>query len=88
TMLVLGIQSALSQNQLFNLAVKIKRHFVPPQTLSFGYTHTQSNALDQLVSDSSKVPVPAPVLTDRSMVAFAFGQSNSANSIGERQQAA
>ncbi|WP_426080282.1 sialate O-acetylesterase [Herbaspirillum huttiense] len=88
TMLVLGIQSALSQNQLFNLAVKIKRHFVPPQTLSFGHTHTQSNALDQLVSDSSKVPVPAPVLTDRSMVAFAFGQSNSANSIGERQQAA
>lgn len=87
-MLVAGIQSALSQNQLFGFVVKIKRHFIPPSTLSYGYVHTQNNELDQLVSDSSKVTVPAPVLTDKSMVVFTFGQSNSANSTGERNQAA
>lgn len=87
-MLVVGIQSALNQNQLFGLIIKIKRHFIPKQTLSYGYVHTQRNELDQLISDSSKVAVDAPALTEKSMVAFTFGQSNSGNSIGERNKAA
>jgi hypothetical protein len=81
------MRSAVNQDGLFSAVRSIKRIFIPPQSTALSVTELQSNEFGQLIADTSKVQVNPPVITDKTIVAFVFGQSNSANSEGERYKA-
>ena len=81
--LVIGIRSAINHDSLFESVVRLKQVFIPPLSEA-----VETNQYGQLIKDPSKIEVQAPSLTDKSIVAFVFGQSNSANSEGERYRAA
>jgi hypothetical protein len=81
--LIIGVRSAINHDSLFESVVRLKRVFIP--SLS---EVDETNNYGQIIKDSSKIEVRAPSLTEKSIVAFVFGQSNSANSVGERYMAA
>ena len=80
--LIIGIRSTINHDSLFESVVRIKRVFIPSLSEA-----VETNQYGQIIKDSTKIEVRAPDLTEKSIVAFAFGQSNSANSLGERYAA-
>jgi hypothetical protein len=72
-----GFHAAYTRNALFQLIVDIKRAAPGQDAVS------RFNRLDQLVG-YAKREVPCPRQTNRTMVAFVFGQSNAANALGQR----
>lgn len=82
-MVLIGMRSAARHDKLFVCVRDIKQALSPTtEPASF-----QRNEYLQLTFFPGKVVVAEPVVTDRTMVAFAFGQSNSANTGGERYAA-
>lgn len=85
TLLFAGMRSALVQDPLFFFMKDIKRMMIPsvnsqmPDPVLF-------NRFEQLTFYHGKTEVERPVLAGRTMVVFAFGQSNSANHGGERHE--
>lgn len=73
----IGFYSAYSRNALFQLVADIARAATGQDPAP------RFNRLDQLVS-AAKREIPCPGQTDRTMVAFVFGQSNAANALGRR----
>ncbi|RZI85061.1 MAG: hypothetical protein EOP38_06520 [Rubrivivax sp.] len=86
-LLAVGMQSALQKNQLFQWFLAIKTAVSPP-VIQGVPSQLRANEFGQLVHDQGKRPVARPDITDRTMVAFAFGQSNAANHGGERHASA
>jgi hypothetical protein len=90
TTLVIGMRSAVNHDDLFRTAMSIKQLVLPQEaqatqnTNEFGQI---TNEFSQLIKDPTKSPIQAPLVTDKTIVAFVFGQSNSANGEGERFQA-
>lgn len=82
-LLVVGMRAALQQNQLFQWFL-IAKTMVLPTVIEGVPDHLRANQYGQLIHDAGKQPVARPVITDRTMVAFVFGQSNAANHGGER----
>lgn len=82
-----GMRSALVQDPLFFFMKDVKRLAIPsvnskvPDPVLF-------NKFEQVTFYHGKTEVQRPAITDRTMVVFAFGQSNSANNGGERHQSA
>lgn len=88
--LLAGMQSARQADELFRFVQSVRRtvdHRIA--TTSPADTRRGAfNEFDQLVSYPGKREVPPPTVTARTMVAFVFGQSNSANHGGEKFAAA
>lgn len=76
--LLIGLQSGRRGDQLFRTVHGIVRWIVPA---------SQYNAYTQLVSYPGKREIARPTITPRTMVAFVFGQSNSANHGSEKFRA-
>jgi len=80
------------KNDLFQYVKAIKNLFnppVPPRRAPFFPFYTfELNEFDQLVYYPNKTEVPRPKISNRTVIAFLFGQSNSANHGGEKYQAA
>ena len=88
--LAIGMNSAINKDPLFQLAMNVKKMVTPPESVITQNTNEYgqvTNEYAQLVKDPTKLQIPAPAITDKTIVAFVFGQSNSANSGGERFQA-
>ncbi len=88
--LVVGMRSAVNDDALFHAALHIKQMILPQEALATQKTNEfgqVTNEFSQLIKDPTKFPTQAPTVTDKTMVAFVFGQSNSANGEGERFQA-
>jgi len=88
--LAIGMNSAINKDPLFQLAMNVKKMVTPPESVITQNTNEYgqvTNEFAQLVKDPTKLQIPAPAITDKTIVAFVFGQSNSANSGGERFQA-
>lgn len=85
-----GMRSAINKDDLFHAAIILKNMVILPEALAtqnineFGQV---TNEFAQLIKDPTKTLVNAPTITDKTIVAFVFGQSNSANGEGERFQA-
>ncbi len=83
----IGMRSALIQDSLFFIMKDVKRLVIPsvnskvPDPVLF-------NKFEQVTFYHGKTEVQRPTITDRTMVVFALGQSNSANHGGERYQSA
>jgi len=73
----LGFYTAYSRNALFQLIAGMKGGASGPDAVS------RFNRFDQLISHAKR-EIPCPGQTDRTMVAFVFGQSNAANALGQR----
>ena len=88
--LAFGMHSAINKDALFHAAMTFKKIVSPQEALAvqnineFGQV---TNEFAQLIKDPTKAPTQAPAITDKTMVAFVFGQSNSANGEGERFEA-
>lgn len=78
-----GIRSATRKDLAFQAYSRVKNGVSPVSQIDI-YT---VNEYQQLIGYPGKTQVPAPTMTDKSMVVFAFGQSNAANSGGERFKA-
>lgn len=88
--LLIGIHSALNNDHLFRMAMYIKQRVMPQATLVSQNTNEfgqVTNEFSQLIKDPTKLQTQVPNVTDKTIVAFVFGQSNSANGAGERFQA-
>lgn len=82
-MVLIGMRSATRHDKLFVSVRGIKQALSPTgEPASF-----QCNEFLQLTFFPGKVVVGEPAITDKTMVVFAFGQSNSANTGGERYAA-
>jgi len=89
--LAFGMISALNQNKLYEGVRAIKGFFIPsgapkatdsPKEQQFTF-----NELGQLIHDKDKLEINKPQITPNTIVAFAFGQSNAGNSLGEKFKA-
>lgn len=83
-LLAVGMRAALQQNQLFQWFLTAKA-MVLPTVIEGVPDHLRANPYGQLIHYAGKQPVASPAITNRTMVAFVFGQSNAANHGGERQ---
>ncbi len=79
--LSLGMRSAMRQYRMFEFVRSLKRTAAPVVVADAPF---RVNEHLQLVAYSGKALVPAPQQSNKGMVVFAFGQSNSANHGGER----
>ena len=87
-LLAVGMHSAVEHDRLFIMVRNIKRVLAPPPPPSPQViSHHYFNEFNQLIKDTSKILTDAPIVTDKTIIAFVFGQSNSANSEGERYKA-
>lgn len=68
--LLIGMHSGSRGDGMFLMSRDVKRWLLPAP---------EFNAYSQLVGDPGKREIARPPITPRTMVAFAFGQSNSAN---------
>lgn len=82
-LLALGMQSALHKNQLFQWFLAAKTMASPPVIRDLP-AQVRGNPYGQLVHFEGRRPVARPEITERTLVAFVFGQSNAANHGGER----
>lgn len=82
-LLAVGMHAALQENRLFWMFVAAKR-LVIPAALPDLPGHVRINEYGQLVHYQDKQRTARPYITSRTIVAFVFGQSNSANHGGER----
>ena len=85
--LAVGMHSAIYQNKLFVVVRDMKRVFFPRPTPSSIASEQTTNEFEQLVNSTLKTPVEPPKFTNKTIVAFVFGQSNSANHASERYKA-
>lgn len=81
--MAVGMGSALRQDNLFYFVKNIKRKLVTHVVTTETENH---NFYGQLVSHALKTKIPPTIVTEKTIVAFVFGQSNSANHTGERYQ--
>lgn len=81
--MLIGMRSTMVQGPIFRAIRHAKRMVSPVAPESAVYT---VNADLQLTSYQGREEMAPPVITPRSLVIFAFGQSNAANSGGERYQ--
>ena len=79
--MLIGMNAAEKQTRLYRAKIGIKELFSTPSPSSFPYA---TNRYDQLVAYPGKVEVPRPAITDKTIVAFVFGQSNASNFGGEK----
>jgi hypothetical protein len=82
--LLVGMRSGLRQDALFDAVMDVWSRISPGDATK----PVQFNRYGQLIAYPDKIELPRPEITARTMVAFVFGQSNSANSGGERHEAA
>lgn len=82
-LLALGMRAALQKNQLFQLFLTARTWMFPTVIRDLPH-HLRANEYGQLVHYQGKQAVDKPDVTNRTMVAFVFGQSNAANHGGER----
>lgn len=85
----LGMHSAMNKDDLFRFAMQLKQRVMPQEALATQNTNEfgqVTNEFAQLIQDPTKTPTQAPLITEKTIVAFVFGQSNSANGEGERFQ--
>ena len=80
---LIGIRSTMADGAIFHAVRDAKRFFIPVAQESTAYTFNEDLQLTQY---RGRQEVPAVKLTAKSMVLFSFGQSNAANSGGERYQ--
>ena len=88
SLLAVGMRSGIQDDRLFHLVRDIKRLFIPPQdtyrtTLPLR-EHFRTNEFGQLTWYHDKVETGRPEITDKTVIAFVFGQSNAANAGGEK----
>jgi hypothetical protein len=76
----IGLRSGVRQDKLFHMAMDLKSSV----SMSKDVENLTTNQYGQLISYHKKIKAQRPFLTDRSMVAFVFGQSNAANHGGEK----
>jgi hypothetical protein len=81
--LLIGMKSGSSNDKLFTTIRRIQLSFIAAEIPKAPDT----NEFRQLILDSAKIQVDTPRVTDKTIVAFVFGQSNSANFSGERHYA-
>jgi len=81
--LVVGLRSGVNQDRLFLLIRDIKRLVIPPSSKTLE-DQWRLNEFGQLTWYHDKTEVSNPILAENTLVAFVFGQSNSANHGGER----
>lgn len=87
--LLIGMRSARRADGLFRFAQSVHRAVDSHAAASLADDPRGAfNAFEQLVAYPDKREVPRPAITARTMVAFVFGQSNSANHGGEKFAAA
>ncbi|WP_028997915.1 sialate O-acetylesterase [Azohydromonas australica] len=82
-LLLAGMRSALQQDALFRRVMAVWSHLSPGDAKG----PVQFNRYNQLVAYPGKVEIPRPEITGRTLVVFGLGQSNAANSGGERHEA-
>ena len=88
--LLIGMQSGRRADDLFRFVQSV-RHAVDPRATLWtppDEPRGSFNTFGQLVAYPDKREVPRPAITERTMVAFVFGQSNAANRGGEKFAAA
>ncbi len=87
-LLAFGIRSGIAQDRLFNFVRDFKRLFIAPQntyrTVQPLPEQFRTNEFGQVTWYHDKREVIRPEITNRTVVAFVFGQSNAANSGGEK----
>jgi len=76
--LLVGMYSGSRGDRMFRISRDVKRWLVPAP---------EYNAFTQLVANPGRREIARPPITPRTMVAFAFGQSNSANHGDEKFRA-
>lgn len=81
--LLIGMKSGSSNDKLFTTIRRLQLSFIAAEIPKAPDT----NEFRQLILDSTKIQVEIPRVTDKTIVAFVFGQSNSANYSGERHYA-
>jgi hypothetical protein len=81
--LLIGMKSGSSNDKLFTTIRRIQLSFIAAEIPKAPDT----NEFRQLILDAAKIQVDTPRVTDKTIVAFVFGQSNSANFSGERHYA-
>jgi hypothetical protein len=81
--LLVGMRSGLRQDALFDAVMDVWLRISPGDAGK----SVQFNRFNQLIAYPGKVEIPRPEITGRTLVAFVFGQSNAANSGGERYEA-
>jgi hypothetical protein len=90
SMVLLGMRSASRHDRIFQLVSNMKNHFISaakPKIDQIAKKRSVPIALrsDPVMSDiSGKHELPKPAVTSKTVVAFAFGQSNAANSSSVR----
>lgn len=77
--ILLGMRSAMREDRLFRLMQSSRRAIAPVGRQSY-----ETNEFRQVTWAPGKVEVSTPALTPLSIVAFTFGQSNAANTGGEK----
>lgn len=82
--MLIGMNAAEKQTRLYRAKIKIKSLLASPSPAPLPYA---TNSYDQLVAYPDKVEVPRPRITDKTIVAFVFGQSNASNFGGEKYSA-
>lgn len=84
-MVLVGINSAISENFIFTAVQSTKRALLDKKVASGG--DWALNDFGQLIAYPGKKELPQPEIGPKTMVAFVFGQSNAANIGGERYSA-
>lgn len=79
---LLGMRSGLRQDGAYQILKDIKARFMTNQSGS--HELQRFNEFDQLAWYQGKIEIPTPSKSKNRLVAFAFGQSNSANHGGEK----
>ncbi|NML17427.1 hypothetical protein [Azohydromonas caseinilytica] len=78
--LLLGMRSAVRQDELFLFVWNTWHRFKSNDAQN----PVRWNHFHQLTAYPGKIEIQRPAITEKTMVAFVFGQSDSANSGGER----
>lgn len=82
--ILIGMNAAEKQTRLYRAKIIIKSLFAEPAPPTLSYT---TNRYQQLVAYPGKIEVSRPDMTDKTIVAFVFGQSNASNFAGEKYSA-
>ena len=82
--LTVGLISGAQQGHLFLLMRDFKRIVIPQPSPSETREPWRFNEYEQLTWYHKKTEVTNPIISNNTLVAFVFGQSNAANSGGER----
>lgn len=81
--LLMGLELGEREGRFFQAMQSIKRLLIPPVNETQP-AQLRFNEFGQLAYFHDKIEVPPPDITERTVIAFVFGQSNSANHGGEK----